>query len=79
MPSKHYCRFGLALDQKSKGRAFFWFLDWPFTFGVRPYTGNSRVPVSPIARTLPSEQDCRRSGVPVTSLRSTLFVCSSSR
>jgi acetoacetate decarboxylase len=22
---------GLALDQKSKGRAFFWFLDWQFT------------------------------------------------
>ena len=22
---------GLALDQESKGRAFFWFLDWQFT------------------------------------------------
>jgi hypothetical protein len=22
---------GLALDQKSNGRAFFWFLDWQFT------------------------------------------------
>jgi acetoacetate decarboxylase len=23
--------YGVALDQKSKGRAFFWFLDWQFT------------------------------------------------